>query len=305
MTTTILAEQLTKRYGHTTALDGLDLAVEEGEVFGYLGPNGAGKSTTIALLLGLIRATSGRATIFGLDVWHEARAVHRRLAYVPSEANLWPSLTGEEALRFLARVHGTVDAGYRTELVERFELDGDKKVRAYSHGNRQKVLLVAAFASRADVLLLDEPTTGLDPLMEQVFRACVREARDRGQTVLLSSHILSEVEAVCDRVAMLRAGRIIETARLETLRGLAAVHVHARLDGPPPDLTGLEGVHNVVVDGTTVECEVSGSMEALLRALAAVGVSHLTTREPSLEELFVSRYGGAPDQVPEPVGDRG
>jgi polyether ionophore transport system ATP-binding protein len=305
MTTTILAEQLTKRYGHTTALDGLDLAVEEGEVFGYLGPNGAGKSTTIALLLGLIRATSGQATIFGLDVWREARAVHRRLAYVPSEANLWPSLTGEEALRFLARVHGTVDAAYRTELIERFELDGDKKVRAYSHGNRQKVLLVAAFASRADLLLLDEPTTGLDPLMEQVFRACVREARDRGQTVLLSSHILSEVEAVCDRVAMLRAGRIIETARLETLRGLGAVHVRARLDGAPPDLTGLEGVHNVVVDGSTIECEVSGSMEALLRALAAVGVSHLTTREPSLEELFVSRYGDAPDQAPEPVGDRG
>jgi polyether ionophore transport system ATP-binding protein len=305
MTTTILAEQLTKRYGHAAALDGLDLAVEEGEVFGYLGPNGAGKSTTIALLLGLIRATSGRASIFGLDVWREARAVHRRLAYVPSEANLWPTLTGDEALRFLARVHGSVDPAYRTELVERFELDLDKKIRAYSHGNRQKVLLIAAFAGRPDLLLLDEPTTGLDPLMEQVFQACVREARDRGQTVLLSSHILSEVEAVCDRVAMLRAGRIIETARLETLRGLAAIHLRARLDGPPPDLAGIEGVHNLVVEGTTVECDVSGSMEALLRALAQVGVAHLTTREPSLEELFVSRYGDAVEPAPEPVGERG
>ncbi len=293
MAKTILAEGLTKRYGHVTALDQLDLEIPAGEVFGYLGPNGAGKSTTIALLLGLIRPSSGRARIFDLDVWRDARAIHRRLAYVPSEANLWPSLTGEEALRFLANVHGTVDAGYRAELVDRFELEVDKKIRAYSHGNRQKVVLVAAFASRPDVLLLDEPTTGLDPLMEQVFRACVHEAHDRGQTVLLSSHMLSEVEAVCERVAMLRAGRIIETARLDVLRDLAAVHVRARLAGPPPDLAGVAGVGNVVMNGTTVECDVSGSMEPLLRALGPVGIEHMTTREPSLEELFVSRYGQA------------
>jgi ABC-2 type transport system ATP-binding protein len=288
-------EGLTKRYGGTVALDALDLVIDEGEVFGYLGPNGAGKSTTIGLLLGLIRPTSGRARIFGLDAWADAAAAHRRLAYVPSEANLWPSLTGAEVLRFLANVHGTVDEAYRDELVDRFELAVDKKVRAYSHGNRQKVLLVAAFASRADLLLLDEPTTGLDPLMEQVFRQCVREARERGQTTLLSSHILSEVEAVSDRVAMLQAGRIIETGRLEVLQGLAAVHVRAELEGPPPEreLAALDGVSNVTVDGAAVECDVAGPMDRLLAALSAVGVRHLTTRTPSLEELFVAHYGTA------------
>ena len=293
MTATIRTEQLTKRYGQTAALDSLDLEIEQGEVFGYLGPNGAGKSTTLALLLGLIRPTSGQARIFGLDVWRDAPAVHRRLAYVPSEANLWPALTGAEALRFLGKVHGSVDEAYQDELVGRFELAPDKKIRAYSHGNRQKVLLVAAFASRAEVLLLDEPTSGLDPLMERVFQACVREARDRGQTVLLSSHILSEVDAVCDRVAMLRAGRIIETGRLDVLRGLAAVHVRAELEAAVPDLSGLDGVKNVIVDGLAVECDVSGPVQPLLLVLTGAGVKHLTTREPSLEELFISHYGDA------------
>ena len=293
MALTIQAERLTKRYGHTVALDSLDLEIHEGEVFGYLGPNGAGKSTTISLLLGLIRPTSGSARIFGLDVRRDAREIHRRLAYVPSEANLWPALTGAETLRFFGNIHGSVDGTYRDVLVDRFELTLDKKVRAYSHGNRQKVGLIAAFAGRADLLLLDEPTTGLDPLMEQVFRTCVREARDRGQTVLLSSHILSEVEAVCDRVTMLRAGKIIETGRLDALRGLAALRVRAELDAPPPDLSHIEGVSNVVVDGQTVECDVAGSMEVLLRVLVGAGVRHMTTREPSLEELFVSHYGAA------------
>jgi len=267
----VVAEQLSKRYRHTVALDRLDLEIEAGEVFGYLGPNGAGKSTTIGLLLGLIRPSSGTARIFDLDAWRDAPTIHRRLAYVPSEANLWPALTGAEALRFLSAIHGSVDAAYRDELVERFDLTLDKKVRAYSHGNRQKILLIAAFASRADLLLLDEPTTGLDPLMEQVFRACVVEARDRGQTVLLSSHVLSEVEAVCDRVAMLRAGRIIEIGHLEALRRLAAVRVHATVGSPVPDLSGVPGVSNVVVDGLTVDCDVSGSMQALVAALARAG----------------------------------
>ena len=295
MRATIVTEQLTKRYGQTAALDSLDLEIEEGEVFGYLGPNGAGKSTTLALLLGLIRPTSGQARMFGLDAWRDAPAIHRRLAYVPSEANLWPALTGAEALRFLGHVHGSVDASYRDELVDRFNLVPDKKIRAYSHGNRQKVLLIAAFASRADVLLLDEPTSGLDPLMERVFQACVREARDRGQTVLLSSHILSEVDAVCDRVAMLRAGRIIETGRLDVLRGLAALHVEAQLDSAVlvAALSELPGVKNVLVDGQTVECDVAGSIQPLLRVLTEAGVKHLTTREPSLEELFLSHYGDA------------
>ncbi len=296
----VATDRLTKRFGHVYALDALDLHIETGDVFGYLGPNGAGKSTTIALLLGLMRPTFGSARIFGLDAGRDAPTLHRRLAYVPSESELWPSLTGAEVLEFLGNLHGSVDRDYRAELIERFELDPDKKIRAYSHGNKQKVLIIGALASRADLLLLDEPTTGLDPLMEQVFRSCIREAHDRGQTVLLSTHILSEVEAVCDRVAMLRAGRIIEGGRLDVLRGLAAVHVHAQLGGPVPDLSGIDGLSNVVVNGTTVECDVAGTMEPLLAALAEVGVARMTTREPSLEELFVARYG---DAVP-PVAAR-
>ncbi len=295
MATAVRTQHLSKRYGHTVALDRLDLEIQAGEVFGYLGPNGAGKSTTIALLLGVIRATSGGARVFDLDAWRDAPAVHRRLAYVPSEANVWPSLTGAETLRFLGAIHGSVDHTYLDELVERFELTPDKKNRAYSHGNRQKVLLIAALASRADLLLFDEPTSGLDPLMEKVFRECVGEARERGQTVLLSSHILSEVEAVCDRVAMLRAGRIIETGRLDVLRKLAATHVHALITRTAPDLTRLEGVTNVVVHDRSVECDVVGSMGPLMSVLADAGIEHLTTREPSLEELFLSQYGrGAP-----------
>jgi ABC-2 type transport system ATP-binding protein len=296
MAAVVRTEQLTKRYGPTVALDGLDLDIEQGQVLGYLGPNGAGKSTTINLLLGLIRPTSGSASIFGMDPWRDAARVHERLAYVPSEANLWPQLTGAETLRFLGDLHGSVDEAYRDELVERFALDADKKVRAYSHGNRQKVLLVAALASRADLLMLDEPTTGLDPLMEQVFRDCVREAASRGQTVLLSSHILSEVEAVCDRVTMLRAGTIIETGELSVLRALASVHVRATVTGAVPDLTAVAGVTNVAVDGQVVECDVHGSIGPVLEALAAAGTTTMTTREPSLEELFVTYYAPAGSQ---------
>ena len=284
---------LSKRYGAADALVDLDLEVADGEVFGFLGPNGAGKSTTIALLLGFIRPTSGHAEIFGLDVRRDAERVHARTAYVPSVTELWPSLTGAETLDFLANIHGHVDAPYRDELVARFELEPDKKVRAYSHGNRQKVPLIAAFASRADLLLLDEPTSGLDPLMEQVFQACVREARDHGQTVFLSSHILSEVEAVCSRVAMLRRGRMIEVGELDVLRGLASTHVEAELTSAAPDLTATAGVHHVRVDGHTVRCDVSGPIGPLLEVLTKAGVARLTTREPSLEELFVAKYGGA------------
>lgn len=291
MAPTILANRLTKRYGGgVTALDALDLEIDTGEVFGYLGPNGAGKSTTIALLLGLIRPTSGEARILGLDVRRDAAAIHRRLAYVPSEANLWPALTGAEVLNFLASIHTSVDSAYRDELIQRFAFTPDKKVRSLSHGNRQKILLIAAFASRAEVLLLDEPTTGLDPLMEQVFRVCVHEAHNRGQTVLLSSHVLSEVEAVCDRVAMLRAGRIIETGHLGVLRDMAALRVSVRFGSETPDLSRVPGVHHVVVDGNSVECDVTGSMQPLLRALSDVAVERLTTREPSLEELFVAHW---------------
>ena len=297
MSVAIRAEGLTKRYGSTVALDGLDLEVRAGEVFGYLGPNGAGKSTTIALLLGMVRPTAGSASILGLDVRTDAVALHRRIAYVPSVADLWPGLTAAETLRLLGNLHGDVDTGYRDELAARFELPLDRKVRALSHGNKQKVPLVAAFAANADLLLLDEPTTGLDPLMEQVFRDCVRAARDRGRTVFLSSHILSEVEAVCDRVAMLRAGRLVECGPLDVLRGYAALQVRAVLAGAVPDVTGVAGVHDVRVDGQVLECSVTGSVQPLLTALAGSVVEHLTTREPSLEELFLSRYGDVPAPV--------
>jgi ABC-2 type transport system ATP-binding protein len=291
---------LTKRYGSSTALDALDLSVEVGEVFGFLGPNGAGKSTTISILLGLARASEGQARVFGSDPWADAAAVHRRTAYVPSEANLWPSLTAEETLRFLGRLHGSVDEDYRAELVRRFELPLDKRARALSHGNRQKVLLVAALAGRPDLLLLDEPTTGLDPLMEQVFRACVLEAHDRGQTVFLSSHILSEVEAVCDRVAMLRRGRLIETGHLGMLQRLGGVRVRAEFDGAPPDVSAVQGVTALEVGDRWVECDLAGPMQPLLHALDAAGVVRLATRERSLEEIFVAHYGDAPEAGPSP-----
>lgn len=292
MTVAIQAEGLSKRYGSALALDGLDLEVQAGEVFGYLGPNGAGKSTTIALLLGLIRASSGRAEIFGLDVRRDVEQLHRRIGYVPGAADLWPSLTAAEVLEFLGNVHGTVDVAYRDELVERFELETHKRIRALSHGNRQKVLLVAAFAGRPDLVLLDEPTTGLDPLMARVFQTCVREASERGQTVFLSSHILSEVDAVCDRVGMLRAGRLIEVGELQELRALASLRVEVECVGPVPDVSSVPGVSQAAVDAGTLRCAVRGPIGPLLQALSVAEVTRLTTHEPSLEELFVAHYGG-------------
>jgi ABC-2 type transport system ATP-binding protein len=297
----IRTEGLTKRFGTFTALAGLDLHVGRGEVLGYLGPNGAGKTTTIRLLLDLARPSAGRAEIFGLDTYRDALAIHRRVAYVPGEAMLWPSLTGAETLHLLGKLHGSVDIAYRDELVRRFQLDPAKKVRAYSKGNRQKVSLIAAFMTRADLLILDEPTSGLDPLMEQVFRECIVEAKSRGQTVLLSSHILSEVEVICDRVAILRAGRLVETGTLEELRHLAAVSVEATVRGSMPDLSGVAGVSNVRVSGERLECQVLGSVEPLLTALAGAGVAKLLSREPSLEELFLAHYGEVertPAEVP-------
>jgi ABC-2 type transport system ATP-binding protein len=287
----IRTENLSKTFGSTTALDALDLEVPRGEVLGYLGPNGAGKTTTIRLLLGLIRATAGRAEIFGVDCQDEPVEAHRHLAYVPGEVSLWPSLTGTETLHLLGRVHGDIDVAYRDLLLERFEFDPSKKVRAYSKGNRQKLILIAGLMTRADLLLLDEPTAGLDPLMERAFRDSIFEARERGQTVFLSSHILSEVEALCDRVAILRAGQLIEVGTLAEMRHLSSLQVDAELDGPAPDLAGVAGVSAVEVDGKRVHCHVSGSIEPLLEALTKVGVRHLVSREPSLEELFLAHYG--------------
>jgi ABC-2 type transport system ATP-binding protein len=287
----IRAEGLSKRYGSAAALTGLDLEVAEGEILGCLGPNGAGKTTTIRLLLGLARPTAGRAEIFGLDCQRQAVEAHRRLSFVPGEASLWPSLTGAETLHLLGRVQGRVDAAYRGELIDRFALDPSKKVRAYSKGNRQKVLLIAALSARPDLLVLDEPTSGLDPLMEQAFRRSVQEAREAGQTVFLSSHILSEVEALCDRVAILRQGRLVEIGTLAEMRHLSALSVDVTFGGAPPDLAGVPGVTRAVTDGPHVHLEVHGSVGPLLQALAGTGVRELISREPSLEELFLAHYG--------------
>jgi ABC-2 type transport system ATP-binding protein len=287
----IRTEGLTKRYGDAVALDHLDLEVAEGEVVGYLGPNGAGKTTTIRLLLGLIRPSQGRGEIFGLDCQQRSVEAHRRLGFVAGEASLWPSLTGAETLHLLGRVHGRVDAAYRDELVARFDLDPSKKVRAYSKGNRQKVILIAALMTRPDLLVLDEPTSGLDPLMEQAFRHSIEEARGRGQTVFLSSHIMSEVEALCDRVGILRDGVLVEMGTRAEMRHLSALTVEATFEGEPPDLSGVEGVAAVQADGRVVRCHVQGSVEPLLKVLAAAGVTQLLSREPSLEELFVALYG--------------
>jgi ABC-2 type transport system ATP-binding protein len=293
----IYAESLTKRYGETVALDQLDLIIEQGEVYGYLGPNGAGKTTTIRLLLGLHRPTAGRAELFGVDAWAQPVAAHRRLAYVAGEPFLWPSLTGGETLEFLARLHGGTDTAYRDRLVERFELDTRKKVRALSKGNRQKVQLIAALATRADLLLLDEPTSGLDPLMEVAFRACAQEAKERGQTILLSSHILSEVEAVCDRVGILRGGRLVDQGTLTELRHLGAQTVEVTFTGPAPALPTLPGVEMTNAGPNALRFVVSGSVGPVIAALAGHPVATLTSREPSLEEIFLHHYDTAGDRV--------
>jgi ABC-2 type transport system ATP-binding protein len=299
--------ELTKRYGETLALDHLELTVEPGEVYGYLGPNGAGKTTTIRLLLGLHRPTSGRAELFGVDAWADPVGAHRRLAYVAGEPFLWPSLTGAETLEFLARLRGGCDADerrYRDHLVDRFELEADKKVRALSKGNRQKVQLIAALATRADLLLMDEPTSGLDPLMEVVFRETVEEAKERGQTVLLSSHILSEVEALCDRIGILRTGRLIEQGTLAELRHLSAQTVDATFAGPAPVLHRLPGVHAIATGPNGLRFEVQGEIAPLLAELARHEVVTLHSREPSLEEIFLRHYGqeGSVDRAAAPGG---
>ncbi len=290
MAVAIRTEKLTKRYGDTLALDGLELSVNQGEVYGYLGPNGAGKTTTIRLLLGLHRPTSGRAEVFGDDAWGNPVEAHRRLAYVAGEPFLWPSLTAGETLEFLARLHGGTDVAYRDQLVQRFALDTRKKVRALSKGNRQKVQLVAALATRAQLLVLDEPTSGLDPLMEVAFRDSIEEAKEREQTVFLSSHILSEVEALCDRVGILRQGRLVDEGTLAQLRHLSAQTVEVTFRGPAPELQPLAGVHVESAGPRALRFEVSGPIAPLIEALASHPVETLTSREPSLEEIFLHHY---------------
>ena len=292
VTDSIEIHGLRKSFGGTLALDNLELAVRQGEVHGFLGPNGAGKSTTIRVLLGLLRKDEGEVSLLGGDPWRDAAALHRRLAYVPGDVTLWPTLTGGEAIDLLGRLRGGFDVRRRDELVERFELDPTKRGRSYSKGNRQKVALVAALASDVELLLLDEPTSGLDPIMEAVFTDYVDDFRDRGHTVLLSSHILAEVERLCDRVSIVRAGRRVETGTLTELRHLTRTSVSADLAGPPSGLDTLPGVHDLVVEGTRVRLEVdSPELDAVLAALVRAGVRSLTSSPPTLEELFLRHYG--------------
>ena len=283
---------LVKTFGSVRALDELDLEVMPGDVHGFLGPNGAGKSTTIRSLLGLLRTDAGVAQVFGLDPWRDAVEIHRRLAYVPGDVALWPNLSGGEIIDMLVRMRGADPVtSRREELLERFDLDPTKKGRAYSKGNRQKVALVAAFATDSELLILDEPTSGLDPLMEQVFNECVAEHTARGATVLLSSHILSEVERLATRVTIIRAGKAVETGTLEEMRHLHRNRIQAVLTGTVPDLTGITGVHDVTVDGQKVTCSVDpDGLGQVLSLLTAAGVRALTSTPPTLEELFLDVY---------------
>ncbi|MEU6336627.1 ABC transporter ATP-binding protein [Streptomyces cellulosae] len=295
MTKAISVSGLRKSFGRTHALDGLDLSVETGEVHGFLGPNGAGKSTTIRVLLGLLRADSGTAEVLGQDPWRDAVALHRRLAYVPGDVELWPGLTGGEAIDLLARLRGGLDERRRAELVERFDLDPTKKGRAYSKGNRQKVAIVAALASDAELLLLDEPTAGLDPLMEVVFQDVIAEAKAAGRTVLLSSHILAQVEKLADRVSIVRQGRTVQSGTLGELRHLTRTTVEAETERPAADLARLPGVHDLrTVDEATgrIHFTVDGAqVGAAVRALTDLGVRSLVSHPPTLEELMLRHYG--------------
>jgi ABC-2 type transport system ATP-binding protein len=289
--TAISTSGLVKTFGPTRALDGLDLTVRTGEVHGFLGPNGAGKTTTLRILLGLLRADSGQARLLGGDPWRDAVALHRRLAYVPGDVTLWPNLSGGEVIDLLGRLRGGLNPKRKADLLDRFDLDPRKKARTYSKGNRQKVALIAGLASDVELLLLDEPTAGLDPLMEATFREVIREELQSERTVLLSSHILAEVEALCDRVSIIRAGRIVESGTLAELRHLTRTSVTAELAAPPDGLPELPGVHDLQVDGTRVRLQVDpAGLDGVLRQLTTVGVRSLTSQPPTLEELFLRHY---------------
>lgn len=294
MSPVIDVHDLTKSFGRVRALDGLDLTVSAGEVHGFLGPNGAGKSTTLRVLLGLLRADGGTARLLGADPWSDAVALHRRLAYVPGDVTLWPRLTGGEVIDLLASLRGHLDRARRAELLERFDLDPTKRARTYSKGNRQKVALVAALVSDVELLVLDEPTSGLDPLMELVFQQCITEAAARGTTVLLSSHVLAEVERLCDRVTIVRAGRIVQSGSLAQMRHLTRSTVRATTSRPPEALASVAGVHDVVVDGEQLTFTVDDTaLPAVLQVLSGAGTTHLVVSPPTLEELFVHQYDGS------------
>lgn len=292
MASAISTTNLTKNFGRTRALDGLDFTVASGEVHGFLGPNGAGKTTTIRILLGLLRADSGEVSLLGGNPWDDAVALHRRLAYVPGDVNLWPNLTGGETIDLLARLRGGLDPKRRDELLHRFDLDPTKKGRTYSKGNRQKVALIAGLASDAELLILDEPTAGLDPLMETVFKDWIREARAEGRTVLLSSHILAEVEELCDRVSIIRLGRIVESGSLSDMRHLTRTTIMAETSRPAGALADLPGVHNLEARDGRVHFDVdAGRLDDTIRRLAEFGVQSITSHPPTLEQLLLRHYG--------------
>ena len=292
MSQAIALSGVVKSFGSTRALDGLDLDVAVGEVHGFLGPNGAGKTTAIRVVLGLIRADAGTVRLLGGDPWHDAVELHRRLAYVPGDVSLWPKLTGGEVIDLLGRLRGDLDPRRRDELLERFELDPTKRARTYSKGNRQKVALVAALASSAELLILDEPTSGLDPLMEAEFQGCIREVKAEGRTVLLSSHILAEVEALCDRVSIIRAGRRVQAGTLSELRHLTRTSITADTSRAPVGLDALPGVHGLAVDNHRVRFDVdTDHLDTAVGRLAELGLRSLTSQPPTLEELFLRHYG--------------
>ncbi len=292
MTSAISVSGLVKAFGRTRALDGLDLEVKAGEVHGFLGPNGSGKTTTIRVLLGLLRADAGTVRLLGGDPWRDAVALHGRLAYVPGDVTLWSGITGGEIIDLMGRLRGGINRSRRDELLARFDLDPRKKARTYSKGNRQKVALVAGLASEAELLLLDEPTSGLDPLMEAVFQQCIHEVKREGRTVLLSSHILAEVEALCDRVSIIRLGRTVESGTLSELRHLTRTSISAETAEPVTGIDELPGVHDVVIEGSRVRFDVDTEhLDAAVRRLATLGVRSLTSEPPTLEEMFLRHYG--------------
>jgi ABC-2 type transport system ATP-binding protein len=294
--TIIETNKLTKVYGKKAALDHLDLTVTKGEILGYLGPNGAGKTTTIRLLLGLIKPTSGSVKIFGKDAEAHAAELHKSIAYVPGETSYWPSLSGAETLKFLSNIHGSTDKKYQQELIKKFKFDPNKKVRSYSKGNRQKIALIAALSSRADLLIFDEPTSGLDPVMAKVFRDEVLVAKKNGQTVFLSSHMLEEVEELCDRVAVLREGKLVELGTLDELRHLSAVTVEATFEHAPPSVKNVKGVSKIETHEHFLRCNVNGPIAPLLSVLTPAHPVSLISRKPSLEELFLALYDKVPGE---------
>ncbi|WP_217586135.1 ABC transporter ATP-binding protein [Lentibacillus saliphilus] len=285
---------LTKKFGTFTALDGVNIEVDEGEIYGFIGPNGAGKSTTIRILLGMLKATSGKATIFGKDVWTDAVDLHQRIAYVPGDVNLWPNLTGGEVIDLFLKLRGPIDVARRDELIEDFQFDPTKKCGSYSKGNRQKIALISALAADVDLYILDEPTSGLDPLMERVFQDYVIDAKNNGKSILLSSHILSEVERLCDKVGIIREGQLIESGTLDDMRHLTRTNLHIETKEPLSELARMKGIHNLVVKNTIYDFQIdTEQMDAIMKYVSQHGIVNMVSTPPTLEDLFMRHYEGA------------